>query len=109
VRIENNDVAALRTHARDRVGEGPLGNLLQVGVDRENDGIALDRRRSRCGRRLAALALGVTNDRRFSGSAAQDRIERELEAVDRLVVEIDVAEDALRSFRHRVLPRDRRE
>jgi hypothetical protein len=107
--IENDDVPAFRTHTSDRVGEGPLGDLLQVGVDRENDRIPLDRRRSRRGRRLAALALRVSNDRRFSGRAAENRIERQLEAVDRLVVEIDVTEDALGSFRHRVFSRDRRE
>ena len=44
VRIENDDVAALGAHARDRVGERLLGDLLQVGVDREHDVVALRRR-----------------------------------------------------------------
>ena len=86
VRIENDDVAALGAHARDGVGERLLGDLLQVGVDREHDAVALHRRRARRDRRFAALALRIAEDRRRARHSMQDGVERQLESVDRLVV-----------------------
>ena len=79
-----------------------LGDLLQLGVDREHDGVALHRRRARRDRRLAALAVRVAHDRRRARRAAQERVERRARARRRLVVAVDVADDAPRA-----LPRPR--
>ena len=49
-------------------------------------------------RRLAALPFRVPEDRRGARHAAQDRIERQLETVDRLVVGVHVTDDALRAL-----------
>ena len=109
VRIENDDVATLSAHARDRIGERLLRDLLQVGVDREHDVVALRRRGARLDRRLAAHAVHVADDSPRAGGAAQNRIERQLEPVDRLVVAVDMTEDPARAFRNGVRARDGRE
>ena len=105
VRIENDDVAALGAHSRDGVGQRLFGDLLQIGVDREDDAVSLRRRRARLVGDSRLCPFGVPDDRRRARNAAQDGIERQLEPVDRLVVRVDVADDPLRALRHRIRAR----
>ena len=46
-RIDHDDVAALGAHLRNGVAERALGDLLELLVDREHDGVALHRRAPR--------------------------------------------------------------
>ena len=109
VRIEHDNVAALGAHSRHGIDERAIGDLLQVGVDREHDAVAFHRRRPRFDRRLSALAVRVAHHRRRSRLSAKDGIERELEAVHSFVVRVDVTDEPLRSRGHSVLARDHRE
>ena len=94
----SNDVASFRAHLLHRLAQRALGDLLQLVIDREDDGVALHRRAARRLRRLEASPMAVAHGRRGARYPAEERVERELDPVHRRIVVVHTPDDATRSF-----------
>ena len=80
LRIEEHDVAALGPHLGDGVVQPALGDLLQLGVDRERDVVAGDRIARLPAGRVVAPARAVLEQHGLARAAGEQRVERALEA-----------------------------
>ena len=102
MRIQHDDVPAVRAHLLHRLTERVLGDLLQLVIEREHDSVPRPRGDAWRVRRLEAAAADVADECRRTRGAAQNAVERQLDTVDGVVLRIDAADEPPRAFGHRI-------
>ena len=78
--IEEDDIAPLRPHLRQRVVQSALGDLLQLRVQRQNHIVPRNRLADQPSGRVVAPAGAILEEHRLPRLAGENRVERELEA-----------------------------
>ena len=75
-RIEHDDVAALGTQLPDRILQLPLGDVLQLGVEREPHVVARNRVADLPRRRLEPASHPIAQEDRLARRAGEQAVER---------------------------------
>src|SRR4051812_14088712 len=80
IRVEEDDVAALGIHPRQRIVQTPFRDLLKLRVHRENDVIPRHGLADHSSRRIVAPTRTILEEHRLSRGAGENRVQRELES-----------------------------